>query len=79
MRFRGLRKTETDLHTISIQKNGGKAPIQYVEGLQPSELPTEYQKTKVEMDTDAIRQALEAGELLDFAVLLEKGESLRIK
>jgi len=40
--------------------------------------PTELTKVKVEVDRDKIREKLEAGEVLQWARLGERGTSLRI-
>ena len=78
MQYTGLRKVKAGTWNISISRNGGKAPVVYKE-FTISELPERFQKTTVTLDTAAVRDALEAGEALDFAELGERGESLRIK
>ena len=65
-------KFKTDLFSFNIQTNGGKQAMT-VEG----DVPKEY--CKLVQDTDKIRQALEEGEILPFAHLEPRGESLRIK
>ena len=70
----GKTKFATDLFSFNIVKNGGKQALT-IDG----EVPKEYTKTIVENDTDKIRQALENGEILPFAHLEPRGESLRIK
>ena len=56
-----LKATEVkgSVYTIALQANGGKAPLQ-VEAVyvaDPSALPSEYQRVKIEVDTDALREA----------------------
>lgn len=79
MRFAGIRKIKAGTWQISIAKNGGKAPIKWSENINTDDLPSYYTKVTKEIDTTAVRNALEAGVELDFARLGERGESLRIK
>ena len=74
LRAVGLKKMETDHFTVSIQKNGGKQPLD-IHG----DVPEDYMTYVPKVDNEAIREALEAGEELDFATLQERGESLRIR
>ena len=66
---------ETDLHTIKVVKNGGKAPL-----ILDGDVPEQYMKTEIKQspNKDKIRQALESGEILTFAHLAERGTRLRI-
>lgn len=61
---------------IAIQRNGGKAPLQ-VDGA-PEDLPPAYRVVEYRADNDAIRAALEEGEL-PFARLLPRGTQVRIR
>lgn len=61
----------------SIRKNGGKLPL-IVSG-DPKDAPVELTKISLDFDKDAIREALDAGQKLDFAFYGERGESLTIK
>ena len=70
----GKRKFKTALFSFSIQPNGGKQSLDI-----HSDVPEEYQKIVIEPDNDKIREALESGKKLDFAVLKERGEGLRIR
>jgi len=70
----GKTKFTTNLFSFNITKNGGQQKIT-IDG----EVPEEYTKTIIENDTDKIRQALEEGQILPFARLEPRGESLRIK
>lgn len=70
----GQKKIQTDLHTFIICKNGGKQAVDIF-----AEVPDSFQRVIYEPDTDKIRDALEAGEDLPFAKLLERGEHVRIK
>ena len=74
---RGMTKMETPRHKLAIAKNGGKAPVML--RVEPKDLPSEFTQTIISADTDAIRKALEAGEILDFAELGDKGTHLRIR
>jgi hypothetical protein len=73
-----VQKISTDKYDVKIRKNGGLAPLAIRE---EHIIPDEWKKTKVEieLDKDKIRKALEDGEVLDFAELKERGDSLSIK
>lgn len=77
----GLRKMETPRFSLGIAGNGGKQPLdiapEYV--AEPGRLPVEYQVSKIEINKDAIRDALAAGQNVPGCKLLDRGESLRIK
>lgn len=76
---RGLGKVETDRFTVSIAKNGGKAPLDIRCGVE--DLPAWAVKTEtiVSADKDAIRARLDAGEKLSFASLMERGTRISIR
>lgn len=75
MNATGLTEIPNDLFTIKIQRNGGVAPLMFVEG---KDVPEEYQIIKTEANNAKIREALKNGEL-DFAYLGERGTHLVIK
>lgn len=79
MQFTGIKKVNAGTWNITIAKNGGKAPIVWDDDIEPEDLPEKYRSISYKIDTAAVRDALEAGEALDFAKLGERGESLRIK
>ncbi len=64
MKATGKTKFATNIFTFNIAKNGGKQALT-IDG----DVPEEFTKTKIENDTDKIRQALENGENLPFAHL----------
>ena len=74
-----IKTVETVRYRLSLAKNGGKAPLILKDGVLPTELPEHFQKVSIDPDTTAIREALERGEQLDFAVLGDRGTSIRIK
>ncbi len=74
-----LKAVETARYRLSVAKNGGKAPLILNDGITPTQLPERFVKVSIDPDTTAIREALEAGEQLDFATLGDRGTSLRIK
>lgn len=76
LKISGKSKIAGKLFTVSIRKNGGKMPLLFLEG---KEVPKEFLKAVYSEDKDKIRAALEAGEVLDFAYLGDRGESLSIK
>lgn len=75
----GITKYETALFKFGIEGNGGLAPISYDEkkAKTPAKLPKRFQK--VVIDTEAVREALEAGEKLDFAKLEPRGKHITIR
>lgn len=74
-----LKTVETPRYRLSLAKNGGKQPLTLRAGLAPNEIEERFQKVSIDLDTTAIREALEAGEQLDFAALGDRGTSVRIK
>ena len=76
---RKLGKVETDRFTVSLAKNGGKAPLDIRCGVE--DLPSWAVKTETiaSADKDAIRARLEAGEALPFASLMERGTRISIR
>ncbi|PZV12565.1 MAG: hypothetical protein DCF22_12180 [Leptolyngbya sp.] len=73
-----LRTVETDRYRITLARNGGKAPL-LVDEVPIENLPAAFVKTTVEVNREAIREALESGEVLEFARLGERAQSIRIK
>lgn len=73
MKATGRTKFKTALFSFNIQKNGGKSPVDIT-----AEVPAEWLKPG-DPDKDKIRAYLESGHDLPFAVLMERGESLRIR
>jgi len=69
-------KLQTPRFTISLAKNGGKAPLIIEDEAAVSE---DFLKVAVAPDREAIRKALEMGRTLEFARLGNRGTSLRIK
>lgn len=72
LKLAGKDKLITPLFKLIICKNGGEPPMQII-----GAVPDEYKKL-VE-DNVKIREALKSGKTLDFAILGERGEHLRIK
>lgn len=70
----GVDKVRTTLHTVSIANNGGKQKLDIFGAVSDA-----YCTIEVVPDKDKIRKALEDGKKLDFAMLCERGKSLRIK
>ncbi|MGA1712646.1 MAG: siphovirus Gp157 family protein [bacterium] len=74
-----LKKVETDRHRISLAKNGGKVPVVFAESFDVAELPEAFVVTKLEVNKEAVREALESGQELNFATLGDRGQSIRVK
>lgn len=74
MQITGKTKFKTDLFSFAIQKNGGVCPME----IKPDmDIPEEY--LRKEPDNEKIRQTLNAGTELPFAVLKEREWHLRIR
>lgn len=73
MKATGRPKFKTALFSFNIQKNGGAVPVELT-----APVPAEWLKPG-DPDTKKIREYLENGNELAFAVLGERGESLRIR
>lgn len=79
MELMGKKKVQCNHFTWQIQKNGGKAPLIIDEGFPVVSMPDKYQDWDVKVDKVALREDLEAGVVLPYARLGERGESLRLK
>lgn len=71
------RKIKTDLFQISIQKNGGKAPV--IVDVPTEDLPDEFVIITEKPDLKALAVYLESGGESELAHFGSRGESLRIK
>ena len=74
-----IPKLRTKRFNLTVANNGGKLPVWIDSKLDPQELPKKYQSVTIEVNKKAIREALEAGEKLEFAGFSERGKHLRIK
>lgn len=76
-----LRKIETERFRLSVAQNGGKAPLELPEEwmANPAAAPERYHRRVIELDREAIRADLEAGETIDGCTLRERGTHLRFK
>lgn len=72
----GETKIKTPYHSVTICKNGGAQPIK-IEG-QPENLPEEFRMVVIKPNTDAIREALVAGQTVPGCQLEPRGNHLRI-
>ena len=77
MQQRGMKKLETRRYRLSVAGNGGKRPLDV--HVAAHQMPARFQKVEVTHNKDAIRDALEAGEEVEGAVLMERGTRLSIK
>lgn len=74
-----IKKVETNRYQISRAKNGGKLPLVINEDIPVTSIDKRFQKVSIDYDREAIRQAIENGEYIDFAYLELRQESVRIK
>lgn len=72
---RGLGVIQTPRYRVALRRNGGKAPLDLHDVI-----PSEWTRTitSVGPDKDRIREALERGEQLTFARLMERGNRISI-
>lgn len=75
MQSEGMKKLETSRWRVTLAMPGGKRALEIV-GDVPDEF--KFEMTTVETDTAKIREALESGQTLPFARLVEKQFTLRI-
>ena len=73
----GTNKIQTEHFRVSIAKNGGKQPMYVDPNIEA--IPEEYIIRRPEPDKEKIREALDAGQELEFAKLLERGTHLSIR
>jgi hypothetical protein len=76
---RKLGKVETDRFTVSLAKNGGKAPLDIRCGVEDLPGWAVRVETTASADKDAIRARLDSGEVLEFASLMERGTRISIR
>lgn len=81
MRATNTPKIKGQLFTLAIQKNGGKIPVIYDKDNKDitANLPDNLVNYVETPNLDAIREALEHGQVVTGFTLGERGESLRIK
>ncbi len=75
MKVTGKTKFKGEKFSFWIQKN----PISTIVEINEKELPTQYQRIKVEADLGKIREAIESGEDLSGIAHLEQTEGVRFK
>lgn len=73
------RATTATGRIVTIQANGGVAPVIFADSIDPTAIPDALCTVRREPNRVAIRDALERGESLPFARIGERGTSLRIK
>lgn len=80
MEMTGRKRIETTSgRVVAIQNNGGLAPLILADNLDASTLPAEFLRVRIDPDADAIRQALEQGQALEFAALGKLGTHIRFR
>jgi hypothetical protein len=67
MQEAGIAKLKSPDFSASVSY--GKKPLCGVESLNPADLPTRFIRTKLEVDRNALRAALESGEQIEGAYL----------
>jgi len=80
LKSRDIKKVETSAgYTVSVRGNGGMLPMEIDQDTDPMMIPAEFQKVTIEIDTNLVREHLEAGGVLPFARLKPRGDNLQIK
>lgn len=81
MRFHNIPKITTDLFTVSVANNGGKAPLTFPKewAEEPASAPEQFHRRKLELDLTALRDALEAGDQIEGCEIGPRGNHLKIK
>ncbi len=75
----GRRKVTTaDGRPISICANGGKSPLTILPGTDPGTIEPSFQRVRVEINTDRVRECLENGVEIAFARLEPRGTHIRV-
>lgn len=75
MTVRGIKKQEAGTFTVSRQKNGGVKALKVDVGL----IPDEYVIQEPKPDKDALRAALDSGEVVEGAYYEPRSEGIRIR
>jgi hypothetical protein len=73
-----MKTLETARYKLSVVKNSTR-PLIVNPDIAIAQLPDEYKKVSVEVDTVAVREALKQGTELEFAHLGEAGTHIRIR
>lgn len=76
---RNIKPVQTERFRVALAKNGGKAPLDIRVGVDELPAWAVRRETVVTPDKDAIRARIEAGDVLSFASLLERGNRISIK
>lgn len=81
LELHGIARLETERFLLSVQRNGGKAPLVVPERWEqePASAPEAWQRRVIQLDKEAIREALEAGEQVDGCEIAPRGNHLRIR
>jgi len=81
MEATGRLKIETPAFKLAIQKNGGVLPLIVPEDweIEPARAPEAFQRRVIQLDKQAIREALRNDEMVNGCALAERGTHLRIR
>ena len=76
----GRKSVETTTgKKFAIQANGGKQTLKLADSIDLDAVPAELVRVVRTIDTDAVRDAIGAGQAFDWATLEPRGTHLRIK
>lgn len=88
LEYQDKKSLDGEKYKISLVGNGGKQPVSIFENVYQEktykevlslQIPNEYCKQIIVLDSEKVREDLESGKTLNFASLLPRGKSIRIK
>jgi len=71
-------RVEGNYFRFRRQANGERRGVSIDKYVYPDEVPEQFRHASVSIDKDAVPDALDAGEGLEWAALKERGEHIRI-
>jgi hypothetical protein len=76
----GIPKIKAGVFTVTVAKNGGKAPLVYpsIWEEEPASAPERFHRRIIKLDVESIRASLEAGESIDDCRIDERKTHLKI-
>lgn len=78
--FRNVKKVETDRYRVTVAANGGKVPLVLSDGAAENLVKQDrFAKVVRTLNTEAVREALEAGEKIGGASFGERGKHLLVR
>lgn len=73
-----LKAVQTERYNLRLAKNGGVAPVVVDKLIDYTKIDPRFCLTSIDLNKEAIREALTNGEKLEWARLKERGSTIRI-